>query len=335
MLRQLRRRMVLSLAFGILVIVILGIKADLKQTVRVLVAFDWSLLPLVLILTSFNYFGRFLKWQFYLRRLHSATAPSASALIFVSGFSMVLTPGKVGELLKSYLLRQVNGTPIARSAPIVLAERLTDGLALLVLGLAGLLLYRQGWKVLLLILILAIILIAVVQNRRAAVVVIKWLGRMPLVARIVQHVWTAYESSYTLLQRDALIVGLMLGILSWSGECVAFFVILRGLGIGGSMPVLRLLVVAAFILASTTLVGSASLLPGGLGVADGGIAGLLHVIFRVPLDVSVAATLLIRFCTLWFGASLGVIALMVFSHRYGGIVASSDATVELSHQADV
>jgi uncharacterized protein (TIRG00374 family) len=248
---------------------------------------------------------------------------------------MVLTPGKVGELLKSYLLRQVNGTPIARSAPIVLAERLTDGLALLVLGLAGLLLYRQGWKVLLLILILAIILIAVVQNRRAAVVVIKWLGRMPLVARIVQHVWTAYESSYTLLQRDALIVGLMLGILSWSGECVAFFVILRGLGIGGSMPVLRLLVVAAFILASTTLVGSASLLPGGLGVADGGIAGLLHVIFRVPLDVSVAATLLIRFCTLWFGASLGVIALMVFSHRYGGIVASSDATVELSHQADV
>ncbi|MCL4541571.1 MAG: flippase-like domain-containing protein, partial [Chloroflexi bacterium] len=263
--QQLRRRMVLSLALGILVVLILGIKADLKQTARVLVAFDWSLLPLVLILTSFNYFGRFLKWQFYLHRLHSIATPTTSALIFVSGFSMVLTPGKIGELLKSYLLRQVNGTPIARSAPIVLAERLTDGLALLVLGLAGLLLYRQGWEVLVLILISAIALIAVVQNRRAAGVALKWIGRIPPLARVVHHLWTAYESSYSLLQRDALMVGLMLGILSWSGECVAFFVILKGLGIGSSIPTVRLLVIAAFILASTTLLGSASLLPGGLG----------------------------------------------------------------------
>jgi len=29
--------------------------------------------------------------------------------------------GKVGELLKSYLLRRVDGTPVARSAPIVMA----------------------------------------------------------------------------------------------------------------------------------------------------------------------------------------------------------------------
>jgi hypothetical protein len=42
-----------------------------------------------------------------------------SFLMFFSGLAMVITPGKVGEWLKSYLLREVHGTPVARSAPIL------------------------------------------------------------------------------------------------------------------------------------------------------------------------------------------------------------------------
>ncbi|MCL4544214.1 MAG: flippase-like domain-containing protein [Chloroflexi bacterium] len=317
--------MLLSVAFGIFVILVLGIKADLRSTLSVLVAFRWELLPLVLLLTCFNYAGRFLKWQFYLHRIASPAPVAASALIFLSGFSMVLTPGKIGELLKSYLLRQVNGTPLARSAPVVLAERLTDGLALLLLGSAGLLLYRRGWEVLLLILLIAVTIVVVVQSRPLSIALLSTLGHLPLISRVAAHLREAYESSYRLLQLDALLVGVGLGVLSWSGECLAFWVILRGLPFSSSASPLRLLIIAAFILASSTLVGSASLLPGGLGVADGGITGLLHFILGAPLDLSVAATLLIRFCTLWFGAVLGVLALAVFSQRFGAITNQPDS----------
>ena len=60
-----------------------------------------------------------------------------SLLLFLSGFALTVTPGKVGEVLKSYLLRESFGQPIARTAPIVLAERLTDLIGLLLLTLLG------------------------------------------------------------------------------------------------------------------------------------------------------------------------------------------------------
>ena len=47
---------------------------------------------------------------------------AASALVFLSGFAMGLTPGKSGELTKSYWLREIAGpdrAPLARTAPIV------------------------------------------------------------------------------------------------------------------------------------------------------------------------------------------------------------------------
>ena len=43
--------------------------------------------------------------------------------------------GKIGELLKSYLLKMLTDVPISRSSPIIVAERLTDGIAMKVLVL--------------------------------------------------------------------------------------------------------------------------------------------------------------------------------------------------------
>jgi len=84
-------------------------------------------LPLVLALTSCNYALRFVKWQYYLRTIGVEGFPRGqSALAYLAGLGMVVTPGKVGEWLKCYLLRELHGTPFSRSAPILIAERLTD-----------------------------------------------------------------------------------------------------------------------------------------------------------------------------------------------------------------
>ncbi len=65
---------------------------------------------------------------------------------------------------------------------------------------------------------------------------------------------------------------------------------------------------AIFILAFSTVVGAASTLPGGLGAAEASITGMLVMFLNLPVELSAAATLLIRFATLWFGVSLGVVA---------------------------
>ena len=57
--------------------------------------------------------------------------------MFGAGLSLSITPAKLGELVKSYLLREMHDMPAPQTAPIVVAERVTDLIALLVLAVIG------------------------------------------------------------------------------------------------------------------------------------------------------------------------------------------------------
>jgi hypothetical protein len=132
---DLRNKLLLGFGLGVAVVLGLVIFSDLRELSRTLESFAWELIPLILGLTLLNYALRFVKWHYYLGRIGARGVGLGSSLaIFLSGLTMAMTPGKVGELLKSVLLRRVAGTPVAASAPIVMAERLTDGVALLFLS---------------------------------------------------------------------------------------------------------------------------------------------------------------------------------------------------------
>jgi uncharacterized protein (TIRG00374 family) len=112
-----------------------------------------------------------------------------------------------------------------------------------------------------------------------------------------------YEGAYQLFRPGPSVAAVALGTVAWFGEGVAFFLILIGLGIP---PSLDLFVTAVFILAFSTAVGGASALPGGLGASEATIAGMLTLLAGLPVSTAAAATLLVRFATLWFGVSLGL-----------------------------
>ncbi|MDQ3931083.1 MAG: flippase-like domain-containing protein, partial [Chloroflexota bacterium] len=142
---NLRGKLILGLVLGLVVVAALSIYADFSKMLVVLRDFNWWLFVPILGFTLFNYGLRFYKWDVYIRIVGATgVAKKDSLLIFLSGFAMAMTPGKVGEVLKSYLLKQIRGTPIAVSAPVVMAERVTDGLAMMVLASVGLFLFDYG-----------------------------------------------------------------------------------------------------------------------------------------------------------------------------------------------
>jgi glycosyltransferase 2 family protein len=322
MFRQFRGKIVLSLVFGVLVVAALSVVADAQKLAATLRGFRWEFLPAILGLTLFNYALRFAKWQYYLRLIGVRGLSTRDSFgIFFSSFTMVMTPGKVGELLKSYLLRRVAGTPIAAAAPIILAERMTDGVAMVFLAALGLANTRFGWPVLVVTLVAALGATALVQHRPTAERLLAFgEGIGPLSSR-VHHLRDFYESSYEILRPRPFGLAVGCGLISWAGECVAFYLVLIGLGLPGSWS---LLIAATSILALATLVGSASMLPGGLGVADASIAFLLTLVVASPPmtgDIAVAGSLLIRFATLWFGVALGAVVVVLFRHLFSGMPA--------------
>ncbi len=312
----LRRGIALSILLGIAVAAVLAAWGDAPRVGKSLAEFPPLLALPVLLLTLWNYGLRWLKWQWYLRILDvTGVSRVESALVFASGFAMGMTPGKAGEVTKSYWLREIAGphrAPIARTAPIVFAERLTDGIAMLMIAAAGLAAFQFGGPALLAVAALAVLAVAVIQAEPLARwglhLVACWRPLRPLATGFE----TAYESARALLTWRRLALAVAIGVASWGGECVALYLIVLGLG---APPSLILLNQSAFALATASLVGSASLLPGGIGAAEGVVAAILDTVAGLPPDVAVAATLLIRACTLWFGVALGALALPILARR--------------------
>lgn len=317
MFNSLRIRFISGLAFGILVVAGLGVYADIPKLAQALAGFPLAYLPAIVALTLLNYLLRFAKWHFLLWRIGVRGLPVVdSMMMFFSGLSMVLTPGKVGEWLKSYLLQEVHGTPFARSAPIIVAERLTDGLAMVLLAAGGLVVFQTGWQVMVLVVALAAFIILTVQVRPLALGFLSIAERLPVVSGFAHHLESMYESSRTIFSPGNLIVGVAIGVISWGGECVAYYLVLSGLG---QEPNLLLLVQATFILAAASLGGSIFLMPGGLGVAEGGITGLSQVLLGMPKELAATGALIIRLSTLWFGVAVGLLFLAIMTKRMDSV----------------
>ncbi len=335
-----RRKIILSLLLAILVYAVLLLISDYGKLATVLRSFRWELLPFILGLTLFNYGLRFVKWHYYLSLVGVRNMRWVeSLLIYFSGFSMTLTPAKSGEWLKSFLVRQRVGTPVATTAPIVLAERMTDGLAMLLLASTGLFLFDSPLVRAFMgaVVAIAIFAVALVQNRALARRVGAELERIRILGKWIDHLRAFYNSAYELLRFKSLGIAIGLGFVSWSGECVALALVLYGLGIPFSWT---LVVLSAFAMGFATLAGSILLTPGGLGIAEGSIDGLLLAFGRPPWlpggavitqPVSAAATLMIRFATLWFGVTLGFLCLYLVQRRFGSVpaVAAGEVAREL------
>lgn len=310
---DLRNKLIIGFILGLAVIVALLLYADLTAVIASLESFTWAYLPLILGLTLTNYALRFVKWHVYLRLIGiTRISILESMLVFVGGFTMVLSPGKVGELLKSVALKEMTGTPISRSAPVVMAERLSDGLAMLLLAAAGVTANPRYRPLFFLVLGLLAGGVLIIQVRPLALRLLTLIERLPIVSRFAHAFHEFYESSFELLRLKNLAFAVGLGTLSWAFEGVAFYLVLTGLGLE---PDTTLLGQAVFILSFATIVGALSALPGGLGAAEASIGVMLERVVGLDRSLAGTATLLIRFCTLWFAVLLGMAVLVFFRQR--------------------
>lgn len=318
LLRRNLPRLAAGFLLAVLVVSGLALFSDVRSLGNAFRRFDWSLSIPVLLLTLGNYALRWGKWEIYLRRAQiPRMGVMTSALIFLAGFSMSLTPGKVGEVIKGVLVRRETGTPISKTAAVIAAERITDGLAMLGLAVLGLTQFSYGRPLVVLTILAAITVILVLQRPDGVLNVLARFEGIRLVGAVLVHARHFLATSNVLLQPGLLIGAVLIGVISWGLECLALYLILIGLGLDASW---HLLLIATFVLSVSSVFGAISMLPGGLGVAEASVTGMLLLLIDDPTmtkGVAAAATLLVRFSTLWFAVLLGFGALALFRRRQG------------------
>ncbi len=310
MISKLRKKIFFSIAFGGALYLAFTIYADYEQVLNSFSKFNILLLPLLLFLSFLNYSARFLKWDFYLSVVDIRLKKIDSFSIFMSGLVMSVTPGKLGELLKSYLVKEVTGHPISKTAPIIFAERITDFLSLLCISIIGAIVYKYGGEISIIVAVFFIALIVAISNKRIALPILGILERIGILKKYIHNIHTAYESSVKLLKFKPLITMTFLSLISWGFECFGYYLILNNFGIDFGF------LWASFSYCFATVIGAISMLPGGLGVTEGSLTFLL-VEKNVATDIAVTTTFIIRVVTLWFAVLVGVFAVSFYQKRFG------------------
>lgn len=287
---------------GILAYGVAASATDLDAVVDAVLRLDAGTWLIVLALSLINYALRFARWHVYLRDLGHRVPVARHLTIYVAGFALTPTPGKIGEGMRALYLKPF-GVSIARSLSTLYAERVLDVMAVSVL--AGLLFLApvSGFRWLAVIGGAIVIALLAAQHPVILKLTRRLARRLPSDRlRTLGERVTAFQNDVTSLVRThMLLFGLALGLVAWAAEGIGLYIVADALG-------LELGFWAAIgIYATAMLAGALSFIPGGLGSADATMVALL-TFAGVPLPAAVAATGIVRVATLWFAVALGGIA---------------------------
>ena len=303
------KKAIWGIVIAIVLYTILVLHSDLQKVVAAADSIKPIWIPLFLLLPLFNYLVRFLKWQYFLHRIDVRVPARESLLIFIAGFSMTVSPGKMGELLKCSLLKKRRGIPIEKTSPVVVAERLTDLISMVLLALIGALLVKS--RIALPAAAAGAVFVAmamfVLLNTWAWSIFSKIACKIPFLGTR-KHLFDDFrEASVTLLDSKSLAVSVPIGMVSWGIEALVLCVVAASMGY--NLPA----GVALLSHAAGSVAGAISMIPGGLGLTELTIDGILCD--YLPAATATVTTLLMRFATLWFSVILGVGALAILKKK--------------------
>ncbi len=313
------RRFIAVLLFGVLVYGVFVAVSGYRALGSALGSYHWLAFGAALALSSLNYLLRFAKWEYYLARLQVRGVPKwDSFLVFLSGFSLTVTPGKVGEVFKSAVLHETHGVAMARTAPIVIAERLTDVIAIVVLIVAGSAGFQGGlpWAAAgAFCVTLGVICIA---WRAPLDWLVHFMERRPgALERLAPKARQAVDSLRVLASPSALLWPSFLSVVGWGLEGFSLWLIIGGFDF--QVPVM----LAVFFYATATLAGALIPVPGGLGVAETLLLSQLVQLGGTPEAVATGSMLMIRFSTLWWAVLVGFTALALLRRRFPSLLRES------------
>jgi len=306
----LAKKLLLSVVLAAFVFAALALYGDVAELRRTVQTFSLGAFGLGLALAAVNYGLRVVRWQLYLRRLGIHLPWGESSAIFLSGFVLSVTPGKVGEVFKSLLLYESHGISISRTAPVVIAERLTDLIALVLLITVGATAFEHGTAVAASSATVVAFLFLICTYKPLGHLLLAVCDRLPMLARISPRLREAYDALLETTRPVPMAYGTALAFVAWGLECCSLFVIVHGFaGIHMSWDS------AVFAYSASTIAGAVAMMPGGLGVTEVGMTALLQTLGGPAMRpaIATASTILVRIATLWFAVAIGAVALAV--HR--------------------
>lgn len=292
--RLLTRRTILSLVAAAVIVVVAVWRAPI----------DWSdawsrirhanvgLYLAALIVYQASFLVRSWRWKLLLRNAGEdrPTMPLVPILV-VSFFVNCVVPAKMGDVYRAYLARLRQRVPVSRALGTIIAERLLDLVVLMgLLLIAGAIVFHDRAPAVLIPYLVAGV--AVCAAGIGAILVMRAGRGQRLLRLLPEAVFHRYESFRmgTVESFRHMEVLIPLTALVWGMESARLALVVFALGDGGSLGPAQLLLIALVAALLTTV----PFLPGGLGLVEAGMVGVLVSVGGLGRNAALSIALLDR-----------------------------------------
>jgi len=296
----------LLVLFGILIIFILSSDVTKIQDNLKNMKFSYFILAIVLLVAS--NLVRVFRWHIFLKEIDNKVPFKANVVYYLAGFAFVLSPGRIGEVVRSPYLKRDYGIPISKTAPIVFVERFYDLLGVILVASAGLIFIEFEKTVLVFPLTLVFVIIVIFKNKRLLFGLFSKLSKIKFFKNIKTDFEESYNSVLKITKTKFLVLGISISTVTYLLQAISTYFLI--LGLNSFISLEEIFVVFSL----SQIIAGLSLIPGGVGVFEGGLIGLF-VLFDIPYDVAVTTTVLHRLIGTGLFTAIGMICLKIISKK--------------------
>jgi uncharacterized protein (TIRG00374 family) len=265
--------------------------------------FKINYLPLILFLVTASWCPVFIKWHFLLKNCEIDIPLTRSITVFLSGLAFDITPGKLGALMKSQILKTSFNIPRTKTVPIIVAEKLYDLIGAILASIIGIIILGMNFYLIIIAILALAVIFFFMFYRPASEIFFKRVTKTKFFSKYVENISEFDKIVQKSTNVKAATVCILLGVTYWFIISTAAYYILMAFDVN----VLDYLTVLA-IYTTSILLGAISFVPAGIGVTEGSIAGLF-TLNGIDISTALILSVMIRILTLWFSVCVGFISL--------------------------
>ena len=283
---------------------IFSLITDIQKISNEFASIDIFYIPLIL---GFHFLAmgiRSIRQKVFFDSLNIKLSTKQNIKLYFAGMSLMVTPGGSGELIKNRILKEKFGHSYTKTIPVLLAEKYHNMLSVMPI-LFFFLLFKESYEILTITSIIAVILFCIfliVKNQKLCLNTMSKIPRKWILKEIPDNASSFYDSLLILFKGKTVFSGLSIGIIAWLADAVAIYFCFLAFDLNFDFIYTTLTNFAPMI------VGTILFIPGGLGVLELGMTGLL-LQSGIMISTASALVLFIRFMITWSSVIVGIFAL--------------------------
>jgi len=265
--------------------------------------FKINYLPLILFFVSASWIPLIIKWHFLLKNSEVDVPLTKSIAIWFAGVAFEITPGHVGVLMKSQILKTSFNISRTKTVPIIIVEKAYELIGAILASVIGIIVLGMEFYLIIIAISGLIVIFFFMYHKPASELFFNRITKLKFFSKYVENLSEFYEIVKKSTNVKAATICILLALTYWFMVSAAAYYTL----IAFDVNVLDYLTVLA-IYTTSILLGAISFVPAGIGVTEGSIAGLF-TLNGIDISTALILSVMIRILTLWFSVCVGFISL--------------------------